>query len=778
MGVVRRPRPAFAQLKWGLLRASTVRDLAQSAVGFATGELGFSSAFLAWSASGTGDDLRHVSIEPEGALAPEASELIKQSLAFRALAPIRVGETMAVRVCGAASGGWVVLVAESGGPNAIEDSARFKRFIKLVAARAPSVLETERLRFRVARLESAERLQRALYAIADLASSELEMSEVLQGIHEIVGRLMYAENFFIVLHDDVRKTLRFAYFADSADPDAPDPAQEIPLAQMQNSLTLATIRLGRSLMGPSARLIQELGLASRDEMGPDSEDWLGVPLLAGGTVRGAVVVQSYDPTMRFSEEDRALLGYVAQHILTALEHKQAQEELEHRVEQRTRELVAEVRERERGEKLQRALFRIAELTGSTDGLTEFYAAIHAIVGELLYAENFFIALLSEDGTELRFPYGVDEQGDVFVSRKLGSGMTEYVLRHGQPLRASPEESAALIASGEVHRIGPMSACWLGVPLISHERTVGALVVQSYTPGVVYSRADQDLLTFVCLHIANALERKHAQDSVRSANVELSATLQRLRQTQHQLVEAEKMASLGGLVAGVAHEINTPLGISLTAASHLAEEAHRLRGKLAAGELRRSELEAFEHIATEATDLIVRNLKRASELVRSFKQVAVDQTLDEPRKVELGSAIRDILTMLAPALRRTPHRVELECPEPIELTLPAGALYQIVSNLVMNAIQHAFPHGRSGRVVVGVKRTANQIALSCCDDGVGMSEAVRAQIFDPFFTTRRGEGGTGLGLHILYNLVAQVLRGSVRCDSVPEQGSRFEVRWAA
>jgi signal transduction histidine kinase len=771
-------RSALERLQLALLQCTTPAALADALGAFALSALGCRSARLLW-ALVPATDARHAQSAPPGALGDQEAWLIEGAAARHAPthASAESGTQTAFALAGAPDEGWIALLVEQpAGAPAPESDPAWGAFLDAAKARARDLLHAAQQAQKIERLQSAERLQRALYAIADLASADHEMGEVLRGVHGIVGGLMYAENFFIVLYDERRDTLRFAYFVDSADPDAPDPEVEIPLAQMPHSLTVATIRQARSLMGPSKRLSAELGLASLDELGPDSEDWLGVPLIAAGAVRGAVVVQSYDAQVRFTEEDRALLGYVAQHILTALEHKQAQAELERRVEQRTRELVAEVRERERGEKLQRALFRIAELTATTASLAEFLGSVHQIVGELLYARNFFVALLNEDATGLDFPYAVDEQGDTFVSRPLGKGLTEHVLRSGQPLLLNPEDTDSLVASGAVRRIGPSSACWLGVPLIRGEKAVGVIVVQSYTPGVVYSKADQDLLTFVCLHLGNALERKQSQDSLRSANVELHATLARLRQTQGQLVEAEKMASLGGLVAGVAHEINTPLGISLTAASHLGEEAHRLHGRLATGELKRSELDSFGQMATDATDLIVRNLQRASQLVKSFKQVAVDQTVDTPRPAELGAELAGILAMLSPALKLTPHRVVLDCPEPIQLLLPAGALYQIVSNLVMNAVQHAFPGGRAGHVTIGVRRDGADIVLTCADDGAGMSDAVRAQIFDPFFTTRRAEGGTGLGLHILYNLVVQVLRGSVRCDTQLGKGRTFEIRW--
>lgn len=261
-----------------------------------------------------------------------------------------------------------------------------------------------------------------------------------------------------------------------------------------------------------------------------------------------------------------------------------------------------------------------------------------------------------------------------------------------------------------------------------------------------------------------------------SNADLQATLDQLRLAQRQLVEAEKLASLGGLVAGISHEINTPLGVCLTAASHLQQQSAQLRARLADGSLRRSELDRFQQAACEGSDLILRNLQRADRLVRSFKQTAVDQSTGEWRELDLEQSVRDTLTMLGPVLRPTPHRIVIECAEPVKLFSSAGALYQIVSNLVLNALQHAFPAERAGTLTLRIAAREGQAHLRVSDDGRGMNENERAHAFDPFFTTRRGAGGSGLGLHIVYTLVTQVLRGQIDCDSAAGAGTCFDIRW--
>ena len=271
-----------------------------------------------------------------------------------------------------------------------------------------------------------------------------------------------------------------------------------------------------------------------------------------------------------------------------------------------------------------------------------------------------------------------------------------------------------------------------------------------------------------------VERRTA--ALRMANVELQQALDRLTLTQRQLLESEKLASLGGLVAGIAHEINTPLGVGVTAASHLAEEARRLDRLLDAGAIARSDLDRFRHAARESAELILRNLQRADGLVKSFKQVAVDQSNEERRVVDLGACMREIATTLGPALKKTPHTMRIECPAPVMCSTAPGALYQIVTNLVMNSLMHGFTPDTPGHIVVTVSREGDEALFDYADDGAGMDEATRGRIFDPFFTTRRGQGGSGLGMHIVYNLVTQVLGGGIDCTTAPGQGVRFLIRF--
>lgn len=275
---------------------------------------------------------------------------------------------------------------------------------------------------------------------------------------------------------------------------------------------------------------------------------------------------------------------------------------------------------------------------------------------------------------------------------------------------------------------------------------------------------------------NITARRRMEDELRRAKEDAERALADLRGAQANLILAEKMASLGSLVAGMSHEISTPLGIGVSAASHLAEEVEQLTRAFKDGQLKRSDLEDFLETATEATRIMQGNLTRAARLIQAFKQVSADQTTDELRQFGIGEYLHEIMLSLAPALRRTPHRVEIDCPPNLVIRNRPGALGQIVTNLLMNALQHAFD-GRAEPGLLNIVVTQpreGRIVMEFRDDGKGISSEDLPRVFDPFFTTRRGTGGTGLGLHIVYNLVNQVLGGTIAVSSRAGEGTRFTI----
>lgn len=258
----------------------------------------------------------------------------------------------------------------------------------------------------------------------------------------------------------------------------------------------------------------------------------------------------------------------------------------------------------------------------------------------------------------------------------------------------------------------------------------------------------------------------------AANKELTTTLAQLTRTQKQLVESEKMASLGGLVAGVAHEINTPVGVGVTAASHLDQRTKAMLEEYKTGGMKRASLEEFLNVCDESARMILSNLRRASDLIRSFKQVAVDRSTEERRSFALRAYLEEVLLSLRPHLKKTNLRVELACDPALTLDSYPGAFSQILTNLVMNSLDHAYEPGQTGLLRIHAAIEDDALNFVYSDDGKGIAPEHLDKIFEPFYTTRRGRGGTGLGLHILYNIVTQKLGGTVRCESTPGQGTTF------
>ncbi len=259
-----------------------------------------------------------------------------------------------------------------------------------------------------------------------------------------------------------------------------------------------------------------------------------------------------------------------------------------------------------------------------------------------------------------------------------------------------------------------------------------------------------------------------------ANENLLATLDKLSQSQNKLVEQEKMASLGGLVAGIAHEINTPVGIGVTAVSHMGELVAQLELEHREKTLRPKDLERFLENANECVNITFNNLGRAADLVKSFKQVAVDQSSDSVRVIEVADYLHEILMSLRPQLKKTKHNVNIRCAPELKVRCNAGALSQMLTNFVMNSIIHGFENIEQGVIDISIERRDKRIFFTYSDDGVGMDASALSRIFDPFYTTRRGTGGSGLGAHVVYNLVTQALNGNIVAISQPGEGLRFEI----
>ncbi|HEY2228359.1 MAG TPA: HAMP domain-containing sensor histidine kinase [Xanthobacteraceae bacterium] len=317
------------------------------------------------------------------------------------------------------------------------------------------------------------------------------------------------------------------------------------------------------------------------------------------------------------------------------------------------------------------------------------------------------------------------------------------------------------------------------PLRGLMNAMGAIVSGHYAPTVDDLDASDEIgemARAVEVFRTNAIAERQTELDLKASKENAEDALRELQDTQRSLIEAEKFAALGGLVAGVAHEVNNPVGISLTVASSFARRCVQFSEEISAGAVRRSKLEEFIAGSHEAAKQLVTNLNRAADLIQSFKQVAVDRSDAERRVFDLREATEQLVVSLRPALKHSYVWLAVGVPEGISMNSYPGPYGQVLTNLVLNALTHAFPERRAGALNLSARRNgADQVEIEFSDDGIGMSQDVQRRAFEPFFSTRRNRGGTGLGLHIVYNLVTRRLGGSLRLESDPGRGTVFRIR---
>ncbi len=325
------------------------------------------------------------------------------------------------------------------------------------------------------------------------------------------------------------------------------------------------------------------------------------------------------------------------------------------------------------------------------------------------------------------------------------------------LQSLPLEGALEAALPCASRAGMLPRAVLLVPVMVGERVLGALSVQS-PAAHAYGQVHLDMLETLAAYVGVAIDN--------------AAAYHQLKETQAQLAAQEKLASLGSLVAGVAHELNTPIGNSLLMASTLQEKTGDIAARFDGATLRRSDLADYMAASREASGLIMRSLHNAAELVSSFRQVSVDQASAQRRRFDLAQASQEIAATLMNTVRLAGHRLELQVPPGIVMDSFPGPLGQVVINFVNNALLHAFDGPGGAMVLEAAPLDSTGVRIVFRDDGRGIPEADQSRIFDPFFTTRMGQGGTGLGLNISWNIVTTLLGGAVRVESQPGQGTAF------
>jgi len=435
----------------------------------------------------------------------------------------------------------------------------------------------------------SESIQKSLFDISELASSINELSSLYPVIHGIINDLMPAQNFFVALYEEEKEFIDFVYFVDEFDEHV---VSQVSAEDLKNSMTGYILRTGNHLFLTQETYQQQVADISVKDLGADPVDWIGIPLKRGSQVIGAMVVQSYDESIRYNQEDLEILLFVSQHIVNCLDRVKSRELTEKTIRQRTKqlrqindELQEEISERQKVESLQQALFEISELSASVEGdMDDFYSAIHDTLSRLIGAPNCYVATINNNDQTLQFPYYKDEVHSQVETRSMGLGLTEYVIRHGSAELIDAKRAQQLSDDSE---LSPYLAenmrvklnSWIGSPLIIDGDICGVIAVQSYGKEKQYNLKDLEFLRFVSHHIAVALARKQSSDAIKaynqklakevkeqtkelnSTNLFLQQQIEERLQAQHQLEYDAQHDSLTGLANRVLFNSRLELAIA-------------------------------------------------------------------------------------------------------------------------------------------------------------------------------------------------------------------------
>nr|WP_282099487.1 ATP-binding protein [Pseudoalteromonas luteoviolacea] len=447
------------------------------------------------------------------------------------------------------------------------------------------------------------------------------------------------------------------------------------------------------------------------------------------------------------------------------ELKQQQAELDSLVQSRTENISM--------------LGTIGQEITSTLHLGSVLERVYKHVNELMNADVFVVGILDAPGQRILCQLAI-EQGEKLPPFEYAltdlrrpavwciNNQSELVVNRVEELKLYVEYVAAPVSGANTESL-------IYLPLLIDKQVLGCITVQSFKQAA-FNDNDVQMLRTIANYTAIALANAESVEKLEATFSQLKEAHSNLQQTQEQLVQQEKMAGLGRLVSGVAHEINTPLGISITASSHAMKELGECRGLFDSSKLTKNKLHSFLEVMSESLYLLESNLSRAAQLVKNFKQVAVDQSIEERGEVNLGQYLEDTLMSLRPKWKHTEIVVDTQFDDGIVLLTYPGAIAQVLTNLIENSVRHGFEEGKhAGKIEISLQHTGSHIEWCFVDNGVGMSKETLAKVFDPFYTTRRSAGGTGLGMHIVYNIVTQKLHGEITCQSEHHQGCQFVIK---
>lgn len=604
--------------------------------------------------------------------------------------------------------------------------------------------------------KASQDTQSALYLIANLANMDLDLTSFYKELHKIIARLVYCENFYVAIKNENSETFRMDYYVDTMDAYTADTISELPLETLERTLTGYVLRVGRSLLATHEQILTLAKQEDLELLGEETISWLGVPLIMEGEVIGVMTIQSYLPDYYFSEKDKELMIFVGQHVATALQRKRSKDYLQFLVEERTEELnlsntklKQQIIATENAKKLQTALFEISETPQLCATEYELYSRLHKIINRLMVAKSFFIALVDHDKQQLRFEYVDDEFDKVEKIQPIGRGLTSYVYHQKKTIHLTKDKLIELEAKGELESFGAYAEDWVGVPLISSDKILGIMVVQSYDKDISFGDKEVEVLNFVSKHIADALQRKIAEYQLRKANESLAIKTKKAE-------EASEAKS--SFLATVSHEIRTPMNGIMGMLSLLSDTR-----------LNQRQRDYVSKISTSANSLlgIINDILDFSKIEHG--KLALDEV--EYNLIEILDNISDLFASRINE-KQLVLNIDLDPSIEPERIGDSLRLSQILINLVGNAVKFT----ERGYIHLCVKKVAEQrLHFSVIDSGIGIEKSNREKIFGSFSqadgTTTRRYGGSGLGLSICQQLV-NMMGGKIQVGGGLGKGSEF------
>ncbi|MCJ8298056.1 MAG: ATP-binding protein [Pseudomonadales bacterium] len=644
-------------------------------------------------------------------------------------------------------------------------------------------------------LEPSQRcweLEQIFTLLADLNSCQqnsADLASYMLNIQPLISQLMASENLSLALCDAANTSVQYIFSVDEKEAFI-DPKFRYPL-------------LGTPT-GPTEWVIannQELIFENQYSQHPHvwrsvSVHWLGMPLSnIAGHCFGALVCQHYSSGKQFSAEQKRLFRSVSITVAAAVDKYSDRSNLKSILAQRNLMLEQKLRDKKRWEKLQLALLKIAALTNDKRELTDLYARSHQIIDELMTANNIGILSYDENRSQLIQEYFVDKVDSNLYSGVVipfGEGMSSLVIKTRQAQLFTPQIARAKLQSGELKNIlgNDSFTSWIGAPIMSASKVYGLIFVQSYAGEIPYAEQELHLLQFIASHLATAIQVKtqadqkllsqrqslQQQSSLEQKNKQINQSLQELSAAQQQLAEKQKMAALTGLVAGVAHEINTPLGICITCVSRLNDTNAQIRAALFDNSLSRQKLAVYNAQAESAQALIDTNMQRVVALLANFEGLSTQQSHKPPQQLLLGQYLKNVIANFAGRFSQRGQSIELHQEGEVQICTDVEALDKVLTNLLHNSLKHAYDQGQYGRVSIAVSCLAEQVTIRYKDDGKGMCQTDLDRLFDPFYTTKRNAGDSGLGAHHIYNLVTSALQGKIQVSSELGRGLSYVIHF--